>query len=629
MLNFYTLLLWLPHFVWGLLTLTNATWVLTLVVFVVGAANIDKIQNHAAIRDAYNNLSEKLVGVPIPYIAVIVWVVVRMLFALGAQLQIELLLVLSSVTYVFRNLDRAKRKVFYDLHCRLSESKDPASILGKNLPEWVCFPSSQRVQWLNQTIASLWPSVNLATEKTMLPIMEKLLMDKKPGMVHGFKVRSFNIGSVPMVINGIQNHQYGVTETTLDIGVSWNSNMDIGLLVKIPGPDMEVYVRDMQLRATIRVTLGPHISDWPCFANMLVSILGAPEINFNIRAAKISLDAVPGLGSFLDTFIRHTMVNMMSFPKGYNYAVKPGYPLNVGFGSGVLGVLTIKLHKVVFAVKFLPYRKKKFYFKMGLVGSEAKRRKSMSYIGADSVLADKFNYTLYDTTGVIRLWTYFDVTGSDIYVGSADFVIEDLVNKPKSGLLERTLVRVGDVAQKKRGTITFSTEYHLVKSKEIPVHPPAALPSKAVTDEFLSELQESSAAPPVPRTRGAPKVSSSGGVLFVEIDRATDLPNKEKFSTSDPYVVVRVGDEVAQSDVVNSNLNPIFKFEAEMMVESMEKSLLKISIIDKNVKKDELMCTTTVELVRVTHTKDKRLAGEFKLYPQGTLMMTLTFISFT
>lgn len=628
MLDFYTLLLNSPRYVWNAITFANATWLVTLVVFVIAAVNYDKLKANPAVREAYNKASDMLVGIPIPYVGIIIWIFARMLFALGLQLQIELLLVLASVTYVTRNLDRAKRKVYYELHNKLSESKDPSLLLGKNLPEWVCFPSSQRVQWLNQTISSLWPSIVVATENTMRPIMSNLLTKFKPGMVHGFKIRSFDIGSVPLVINGIQNHHYGVTETTLDIGVSWNSELNVGLLVQIPGPDMEVFVTDLQLRATIRIVLGPHIPIWPCFANMHISLLGQPEINFCIKAAKISLDSVPGLGSFLDNFIRHTMVNMMSYPKGYNYCLKPDYPLNLGFGSGVLGALTIKLHQVNFSVKFLPYRKKKFYFKINFVGKEGKRRKSFSYVGADSVLTDTFHFTLYDTTGTIRLWTYFDVTGADVYVGSIDFVISDFVTKTNSGLIERPLIREGDVNQKKRGSLVFSTEYRAVKGKQKLDNPPSSLPTKQVTADYFQDIQEGNIIPPVPQSRGGPKASNAGGILFVQIEKASNLPNKEKFSTSDPYVVARVGDEVAQSDVVSSNLNPVFKFEAEMMVENLERSVLKISIIDKNVKKDELMCTAEVELKRVTHTKDKKLSGEFKLHPQGTMMMTLSYISF-
>lgn len=627
MINIYTLLLKIPRLIWSLLTIANCTWLVTLGVFVAGAVNYEKLKSNTAIRDLYDRLSEKLVGVPLPYIGVICWVVLRMLFALGLQLQIELFLVLSSVTFVYRNLDRARKKVFYDLHNRLSESKDPSAILGTNLPEWVTFPSSQRVQWLNQTIASLWPSIIVATDKTMSPILERILMQYKPGMVHGFKVRGVNIGGAPMVINGIQNHQYGMTETTLDMAISWSSELDVCLLVQIPGPDMEVAVRDLSMRATIRVTLGPHIPDWPCFANMMISILGTPEINFNLKAAKISLDSVPGLGSFLDGFIRHTLVNLLSFPKGYCYTVKPGYPLNIGFGAGVLGALTIKLHSVSFSVKFLTYRKKKFYFKLGFVGSEKKRRKSAFYVGSDSVLTDKFHFALYDTTGTIRLWTYFDVTGSDVYVGSTDFIISDFVNSSHSGSIERTLIRENDVEQKKRGTITFSTEYRHLKGAVKVEKPPVTLPKKAAPGQELQEMLEEGFAPAVPRTRGVSK-TSAGGILFIQIDRASNLPNKEKFSTSDPYVVCRIGDESVTTDVVSSNLNPVFKFESEMMLDNVETSKLKISVIDKNVKSDELMCTAEVELARVNHSKDKKLAGDFKLHPQGTITMTLSYVPF-
>lgn len=622
-------LLVLPTLLYRLILVVKLSWLLTFVVIFFGVKHFEGIIKSPIFKDSVERVSTALVGIPFLYIGIIFWVILRMVFALGLQLQIELVLVIASVTYVFRNLTKAKVKMIHELHAQLSRSDDPSSILGKNLPEWVCFPSSQRVQWLNQTIESLWPSIVAATDKTMRPILSNMLTNMKPGVVQGFKVISVNIGSNPLVLNGIVNHQYGVTETTLDIAVSWNSSMDVSLRVQIPGPDMEVSVRDLQLRATFRITLGPHIPDWPCFANMLISILGAPEINFNLKAAKISIDSVPGLGSFLDNFIRHTLVKMLSYPKGFCYAVKPGYSINIGFASGVLGTLTINIHHVSFALKFLRYRKKKFYFKIGIVGSEKKRRKSASYIGADSEIKDKFHFTLHDTTGIIRLWCYFDVTGSDIYVGSTDIIIDDFVKCPEAEF-ERPLIRDNDVEHKKRGTITLSTQYRPVtsESNRKKAEPPEAPPSHRLSEDFLSSLKEVRSAPVVPHSRAAPLQTKSSGIIFIEIESASNLPNKETFSTSDPYVIVRIGDETAQSDVVSSNLNPVFKFEAELLVEHVERSKLEIHIVDKNVNKDELMCETSVELMRVICTKSKRLSGEFKLFPQGTMMMTLTYVSF-
>lgn len=630
MINIAALLLKIPVFVLSLVSFSTLFWLLVLIVFVFGSIRAEKIASNPTLRNAWSTLSEKCTGLPLPYIGLILWIALRILFVLGVQLQIELLLVLSSVTFVYRNLSREKKRVYYEIHNLLSESKDPSTILGTNLPEWVTFPSSQRVLWLNQTICSLWPSIVAATDETVRPILENILAANKPSMVKGFKVREVKLGGTPVVINGIQNHNYGVSETTLDIAVSWGSSMDVCLLVQIPGPDMEVSVRDLSLRGKFRVTLGPHIPSFPCFANAMISILGTPEIDFRLKAAKISLDSVPGLSTFLDKFIRYTLVNLLSFPKGFCYPVKPGYPLNIGFGSRAVGVFSIRLESVSLSAKFLPYRKKKFYLKLGFVGSSKKRRKSMSYVGSDSTLQDVFHFTLYDSTPVIRLWVYFDVTGKDICVGTTDIVVGDFMSgRSKDTLQERHLVKEGDPNQKRRGSVRFRTEYRPLKNKgKVKSSPPKAPPTRGIGAEELQEMKEGGFLPAVPRTRGIPK-ASQGGILFVSVESATDLPNRERFSTSDPYVVLSVDDEVVHSDVVSNNLNPVFKFEAEMMLKDVTRGTLKLYIFDKNIQKDELMCSTEIDIARVGCAKDKKLTEEFKLHPHGTILLGFSFIPFS
>lgn len=627
MINIYTWALNVVYFFWSRLGFSAVLWTVLLALLYYASTNFEVLKRNDALRNGYVQLRDRLGCIPPPFIGIIVWVVLRMIFAAGLEVQVELFLVLSSVTYVYRNIERTRQKMYCDLRNRLAGSKDPSTILGTHLPEWVTFPSAQRAQWLNGVLTSLWPSINAAANETLRPIIEDLLMQYKPRMVLGFKVRDANLGSNSIVVNGIQNHQYSTSETTLDISFSWNALMNICLLVRIPGPDMEVSIRDFFIRANLRVTLGPHIPTWPCFANMMVSILGSPEISFNIKAAKIPLDTVPGLGSFLDNFIRYTLVSALSFPKGFVYNVKPDYPLSLGFGSGALGVLTINLEKVRFAIKFLPYRKKKFYFKLGFLDSQKKRRKSAFYIGADSELTDYFHFVLYDTTSKIQISVYFDVTGSDIYVGSTELSVHEFINSKKSPIIERNLIRDSDAEKKVRGSLSLSTSFHALKRKTKVSAPPARPPKRSALGEEMKKMLEDGVAPAVPLLRGTEKVAE-GGIIFISVESAANLPNKESFTVSDPYLLVRVGKEMKQSEVVRSNLNPVFNFETEMLVESISTAILKIDVIDKNVKKDELMSSIQFDLSRVYYSKTNSLAGDFDLFPQGTLRMSLSYLPF-
>ncbi|KAK7196352.1 C2 domain containing protein [Novymonas esmeraldas] len=615
----------------GIINLANLGWVVVLggAVYLVNHLDAVPAQHIETLRNSWGRVTT----LPPLFAVVLLWLVARILFALGWQLQLELLLVMIVCNYGVRQTRRAKSRAAQDLRRELTSSTNPSAVLGPHLPEWVTFPSANRVQWLNGVIVSLWPSIVGATETSLRAVMEPLLEKHKPSFLYGFRIKSASIGSVPVVINGMQHHAYGTTETTLDINVSWTAAMDIRLLVRVPGPDVEVIVSDFEMKMTLRVVLGPHIPQWPCFGNMAVSIVNTPDLDFNISAAKISLDAVPGLGSFLDHFIRRILVGMLAYPKSLVIPIVKGYDMKRGLGRGALG--TLKLHFLRIdnvASKYSKYKKTPFYCKLALDGQSGKRLRTLSYTGFASPMKDVFTFTLYDNTGTLNVWFAFDVVGSDLHVGQCTVATKVLMETDMDEV-ELVIVKESDASHARRVAVYVRPEFlaFTAAQRETAVAgPPSATPPRMPSRAYVEGV-ETGKPPSVPRSRmNTPRSSFcaaaiNSGTLFVHVDRANDLKNIETLGTSDPYVLLRIGDSVWKTPYVSDTLNPVFNCDGELAVTNWETDVLRVRLIDKNVTADKLMAELQMPLTKIVQRQEERLSGTFKLDPQGTITFTATF----
>lgn len=618
----------------GLINFANFGWLGILYAAYYLATHLDAIP--AEHRRKAEELYERVKDYPLPFIVVVGWLALRVLFALGLQLQLELLMVMVVCNYGLRTIARARGRAEQDLRRELTASTNPTAVLGSHLPEWVMFPSANRVQWLNSVIKSLWPSIVAATDTSLRQVLEPLLEKNRPSFVKGFRIHSASIGPNPMTVNGMQHHAYGSTETTLDINLSWTADMDVRLLIRVPGPDMEVSISDFEMKLTLRVVLGPHIPQWPCFANIGLSIVNTPELDFNITAGKIPIDAVPGLGDFLENFIRRTLVGILAYPKSIVIPIVKGYEMKKGLGSGALGTLKINFLRIGnVQKKYNKYKKTPFYCKLALEG-QSKRLRTNSYTGFDKKMEDVFPFTMYDNTGILHVYFAFDVPGNDLHVGECDITVKQLIETDLDEV-ELVITKESDASHTRRVSVFIRPEFLAFTSREQQegaVVPPDSRPPRMSTSAFREEVAHGRP-PTVPSSRaGTPRNSTAGltcntGTLFVHVDRVSDLKNIEALGKSDPYVLLRVGSSSMKSPHINNNLNPVYNWDGEVEVANCDTDTLLVRIIDKNMSSDKLMAELQIPLSRITESPNDKLSGTFQLSPQGTITFSASFMRHT
>ncbi|CBH16585.1 calcium-dependent lipid binding protein,putative [Trypanosoma brucei gambiense DAL972] len=568
---------------------------------------------------------------------VIAWLVLRCIYSIGLVLLVEVALVVGAVSYLIRK--EGKRTAFNILHAhRLMRDKEfMKTVLERDLPEWLINPSANNVQWLNSLINEMWKPISEATATTVKNCLEPLLETYKPSFIYSMNLKQCTMGSQPFVITGIQYHPSREKESILDVTMTWDSDMDIVIHLDMPGPDMNVHVRRLQLSMQTRVVLFPYASVWPCFGNMSVSIMKLWMLNFDISAGGVALDAVPAVGSFLDNFFRKTLVGMMQYPKRWTFPIVQGYEMDTSLADSAMGTLRIRFlranewyHRYVSDRAKTPY-----YIKLLMSGEDPKKRllKSNIYSGLDTTFSDVFSFILYDTELTLHFWMYFDVPGYDVLIGECVVPVKSLV---ESKGREYTCMM-----SKTSGSRTTVRSKLLIMPEFLPYNTggttttgsaPQQAPSRAVSESFANSLKSTSDAIVPPSTRSTVPnddgvENHGGGTLFVTVQRCRNLKNKETIGVSDPYVKLQLRKQTRKSPYISSTLNPDFNFEAALEVYDIRSDVLHISILDKNdLVKDRLMGTLRIMLSQVAAAPGDIIRGDMNLDPEGQISLELKLL---
>ncbi|GAQ80987.1 hypothetical protein KFL_000680030 [Klebsormidium nitens] len=98
------------------------------------------------------------------------------------------------------------------------------------------------------------------------------------------------------------------------------------------------------------------------------------------------------------------------------------------------------------------------------------------------------------------------------------------------------------------------------------------------------------------------------GQLKVKLESASDLPGKSLTGTSDPYVVLTVGDSMVRSETMWRDLAPTWNADFSIFVSDASRQLLSVQVFDENVVgSDVLLASGSVPLDGLTDGSEQTL----------------------
>ncbi|XP_039047281.1 synaptotagmin-3-like [Hibiscus syriacus] len=395
--------------------------------------------------------------------------------------------------------------------------------LLNDIPLWVKCPDFERVDWLNKFIADMWPYLEKAICSSVRSTTEPMFAEYV-GMFHikYIKYEKLTLGTLPPDIYGLKIIETNENELVLEPAIRWAGNPNIILAVKLLSFRITIQIVDIQVLMSPRITLKPLVPTIPCFANVSISLLKRPEIDFGMNVLGGDVMSVPGLYHLVQRTIKMQVSSLYLWPQSLEIPILDPSTVAINKPVGILHVKVVRAHKLL-KMDFLGTSDP--YVKLRLTGESLLAKKTtIKKRNLNPVWNEKFKLIVKDPSSQILQLEVFDwdKVGAHDRMGM-QFVPLKLLTPNENKEFKLDLLKHAFSAdptdKKQRGNIVIELMYAPFKEDNIKVDSPRS-GSKENSFERLTEAD----------------VLTGSGLLSVTVQGAEDV---EGVRHNNPYAVVR------------------------------------------------------------------------------------------
>ncbi|KAG7636893.1 Synaptotagmin-1 [Arabidopsis thaliana] len=462
----------------------------------------------------------------------------------GFGVGISLGLVIGYVLFVYLLPNDVK-----DPEIRSIADQDPKAMLRMlpEIPLWVKNPDFDRVDWINRFLEYMWPYLDKAICKTAKNIAKPIIEEQIPKYkIDSVEFETLTLGSLPPTFQGMKVYLTDEKELIMEPCLKWAANPNILVAIKAFGLKATVQVVDLQVFAQPRITLKPLVPSFPCFANIYVSLMEKPHVDFGLKLGGADLMSIPGLYRFVQEQIKDQVANMYLWPKTL---VVPILDPAKAFRRPV-GIVHVKV------VRAVGLRKKDLmggadpFVKIKLSEDKIPSKKTtVKHKNLNPEWNEEFKFSVRDPqTQVLEFSVYdWEQVGNAEKMGMNVLALKEMVpDEHKAFTLElRKTLDGGEDGQppdKYRGKLEVELLYKPFTEEEMP--------------KGFEETQAVQKAP-----EGTP---AAGGMLVVIVHSAEDVEGKHH---TNPYVRIYFKGEERKTKHVKKNRDPRWNEEFTFMLE--------------------------------------------------------------
>ncbi|KAK9987770.1 hypothetical protein SO802_028009 [Lithocarpus litseifolius] len=413
------------------------------------------------------------------------------------------------------------------------------------IPLWVKNPDYDRVDWLNKFILYMWPFLDKAICKTAKNIAKPIIAEQIPKYkIESVEFETLTLGSLPPTFQGMKVYLTDEKELIMEPSIKWAGNPNVTVAVKAFGLKATVQVVDLQVFAAPRITLKPLVPSFPCFANIHVSLMDKPHVDFGLRLIGADLMSIPGLYRFVQELIKDQVANMYLWPKTLDVPIlDPTKAL-----KRPVGILHVKV------LRAMKLKKKDLlggsdpYVKLKLTEDKLPSKKTtVKHKNLNPEWNEEFNLVVKDPQSqALELHVYdWEQVGKPDKMGMNVVPLKDLTpDEPQ--VLTLDLLKNMDLNdpqnEKSRGQIVVELTYKPFKEEELP--------------KSFEETKSIKKAPD-----GTP---TGGGMLVVIVHEAQDVEGKHH---TNPYARILFRGEERKTKHIKKNRDPRWEEEFTFMLE--------------------------------------------------------------
>ncbi|KAK4481422.1 hypothetical protein RD792_012312 [Penstemon davidsonii] len=392
------------------------------------------------------------------------------------------------------------------------DSKSLEQLLPE-IPLWIKNPDYDRIDWLNKFIEYMWPYLDKAICKMAKKIAEPIIAEQIPKYkIESVDFEALTLGCLPPTFQGMKVYNTEEKEMIMELGLKWAANPNILVAVKAFGLKATVQVVDLQVFASPRITLKPLVPAFPCFANIHVSLMEKPHVDFGVKLLGADAMSIPGAYRIVQEIIKDQVANMYLWPKRLEVQIMD--PIKAM--RKPVGILNVKV------VKAMKLKKKDLlgasdpYVKLKLTDDKLPSKKTtVKHKNLNPEWNEEFTFVVKDPETQILEFNVYDweQVGTHDKMGLNVIPLKDITpDEPKTLTLDLVKNLNPNDAQneKSRGQLVIEVHYKPFKDNEVP-----------------SNVEDSNAVQKAPE--GTP---DGGGLLVIIVHEAQDLEGKHHINPS-------------------------------------------------------------------------------------------------
>uniref|UniRef100_A0A158R441 Extended synaptotagmin-2 n=1 Tax=Syphacia muris TaxID=451379 RepID=A0A158R441_9BILA len=512
-------------------------------------------------------------------------------------------LVLVGVSALKTHMWRKRQKRIMALQAAAIREREVVMAQFQDLPAWVNFPDTERVEWLNKVVLQLWPYVGEYGKNFIQEFVVPQVKTQMPSMFRSFKFTKMDMGDIPCRVGGIKvyTQNVGRDRIIIDMDVAYAGDCDFTISVA----GFTGGMNQLQFSGKLRVILKPLLPYPPMIGGISAYFLEPPKIDFNLTGVGEMVE-LPGLISTIRSILNTQVCNICVLPNEVFVPLVPDIDATQLYFSEPDGVIRLK----IIEAKDLENRDISFI------------RKGLSDPYCEIQVGAQYFKTRTINNNLNPVWNEcFEAIVDAVDVQKLRLELFDKDPASKDEELGRLVLPIDMI--KRTGTI--NKWYQLEGCEHGDIHLKASwFDLSKEKDDLERSVVESdwlSADKPV-----------HPAILMVFIDNVSELPYPKAKLEPSPYVEVTVGNNSMRTPIKEKTVNPLYNSRFIFFVRDPMEQELKIQAFDNTT--GRLLGKLNLHLERLFSETDLQVYQRTFILSQGVhqsfivLTMKLLFICF-
>lgn len=193
--------------------------------------------------------------------------------------------------------------------------------LVHQIPSWISFSETEKMEWLNKIVAKAWPYYDAAICEEVKHQVEPMMEQYRPSFIKRIYFKKLTFGDAPFRIEGIRIDKQEKDRILMEMDFRWAGDANIYLAIELPAGGsatrMVPKVSNLAVSGTARIILAPLLPEIPGFGAVTASLMKPPVVKFhlNFGAALGGSYAASAVRAWLDPFLRSTVAGMLVWPR--------------------------------------------------------------------------------------------------------------------------------------------------------------------------------------------------------------------------------------------------------------------------------------------------------------------------